>query len=152
MTAIEPFQIEITEAALDDLRERLARTRWPEKETVDDWTQGIPLAYVQELCAYWADGYDFAAAEARFNEFPQFRAPIDGLNIHFIHVKSRHDGALPLILTHGWPGSIAEFLDVIEPLSNPSDPADAFHVVVPSLPGYGWSEKPTSTGWNIQRI
>jgi pimeloyl-ACP methyl ester carboxylesterase len=147
-----PFSVTISDDAVKDLRERLARTRWPEKETVDDWTQGIPLSYVQELCSYWADGYDFAAAEARFNAWPQFRAPIDGLNIHFIHLKSPHDGALPLVLTHGWPGSVVEFFGVIDALANPDDPTDAFDVVVPSLPGYGWSDKPTATGWNIQRI
>ena len=149
---LEPFRVRFDDAAVADLRERLRRTRWPEKETVEDWSQGIPLAYLQELCGYWADGYDFAAAEARLNAFPQFRTVVDGLGIHFLHVRSPHQGALPLILTHGWPGSIVEFLEVIEPLTNPADPADAFHVVVPSLPGYGFSDKPTSPGWDIQRI
>jgi epoxide hydrolase len=147
-----PFRVEIGDDAVKDLRERLARTRWPEKETVDDWSQGIPLAYVQELCSYWADGYDFAAAEQRFNAFPQFRMRVDGLGIHFIHARSSNENALPLILTHGWPGSVAELLHVVEPLTNPPDPADAFHVVVPSLPGYGFSDKPTAPGWNIPRI
>ena len=152
MTEPTPFTVTISDDAVKDLRERLARTRWPEKETVDDWSQGIPLAYVQELCSYWADGYDFAAAEARFNTWPQFRTPIEGMNVHFIHVRSPHEGALPLVLTHGWPGSVVEFFGVIDALANPDDPADAFDVVVPSLPGYGWSEKPTSTGWNIPHI
>jgi pimeloyl-ACP methyl ester carboxylesterase len=150
--SMDEFRVTITDEAVKDLRERLARTRWPEKETVDDWSQGMPLAYAQELCSYWADGYDFAAAEQRLNAFPQFRTPVDGLGIHFIHVRSPHDGAFPLVLTHGWPGSVVEFLGVIDALANPSDPNDAFDVVVPSLPGYGWSEKPTSTGWNIPRI
>src|SRR3954447_10640372 len=104
---MQEFRVSISDDEVKGLRERLARTRWPEQETVDDWSQGMPLAYAQELCAYWADGYDFAAAEARFNTWPQFRAPIDGLNIHFIHVRSPHADALPLILTHGWPGSVA---------------------------------------------
>ena len=153
---MNPFRIEITDDAVADLRRRLAATRWPEKETVDDWSQGIPLAYVQELCAYWADGYDFAAAEARLNAFPQLRTDVEAdgerLGIHLLHVRSPHEDALPLVLTHGWPGSVVEFLDVIEPLTNPSDPADAFHVVAPSLPGYGWSDKPATPGWDVHRI
>jgi pimeloyl-ACP methyl ester carboxylesterase len=149
--SIEPFEVSVDPAAVADLRERLARTRWPEQETVDDWSQGIPLAYTQELCRYWSDGYDFGFAD-RINAFPQFRTQIDGLGIHFLHVRSPHEGALPLLLTHGWPGSVVEFLKVIEPLTNPADPADAFHVVVPSLPGYGWSDKPTEPGWNVHRI
>jgi pimeloyl-ACP methyl ester carboxylesterase len=155
-----PFRVEISATAIADLRDRLARTRWPEKETVDDWSQGIPLSYTQELCAYWADGYDFAAAEARLNAWPQFRTEVaaDGetLGIHFLHVRSPEPHALPLVLTHGWPGSVVEFLDVIGPLADPAkyggDPADAFHVVVPSLPGYGWSDKPTAAGWGVPRI
>ena len=160
MTEPTPFRIEITDAAIADLRERLGRTRWPDKETVEDWSQGIPLSYTQELCAYWADGYDFAAASERFNAFPQFRsdATADGetLGIHFIHARSPEPGALPLVLTHGWPGSVVEFFDVIAPLTDPvahgGDAADAFHVVAPSLPGYGWSDKPTTTGWDVHRI
>ena len=149
--------------AIADLRDRLARTRWPEAETVDDWSQGLPLAYAQDLCGYWADGYDFGAAEQRFNAFPQFRTdaagrwrPSDGLGIHFIHARSPHADALPLVLTHGWPGSVVEFQKVIGPLSDPTayggDAADAFHVVCPSLPGYGFSDKPSSPGWNVERI
>ena len=152
--AITPFRIEIPEADLDDLRLRLARTRWPEPETVDDWTQGVPLGYVRELCEYWRDGYDWRACEASLNAFPQFRTNIDGLDIHFLHVRSPHEDAQPLVLTHGWPGSIVEFRKVIGPLTDPAahggDPADAFHVVCPSLPGYGFSGKPTRPGWGVE--
>ncbi|MEX1006474.1 MAG: epoxide hydrolase family protein [Acidimicrobiia bacterium] len=153
---ITDFRVEIAPDAVADLRDRLARTRWPEAETVDDWSQGVPLAYAQSLCAYWARGYDFAAAEQRFNAFPQFRTELDGLGIHFVHARSPHADALPLVLTHGWPGSVVEFQKVIGPLSDPSayggDAADAFHVVCPSLPGYGFSDKPSSAGWKIERI
>jgi pimeloyl-ACP methyl ester carboxylesterase len=152
MADIEHFSIEYSDDAIDDLRHRLRRTRWPEKETVDDWSQGVPLSYAKELCGYWADGYDFARAQARLNAFSHCRTVIDGLGIHFIHARSPHASALPLVLTHGWPGSVTEFLDVIDGLTTPADPVDAFHVVVPSLPGYGWSDKPTGTGWNIPRI
>jgi len=151
-----PFRIEIPESELRDLRARLRRTRWPERETVDDWSQGVPLAYVRELCDYWADGYDWRATEARLNALPQFRTEIDGLGIHFLHVRSPHADALPLVVTHGWPGSIVEFLDVIGPLSDPTahegDAADAFHIVCPSLPGYGFSDKPAAPGWGVERI
>jgi pimeloyl-ACP methyl ester carboxylesterase len=154
--SIRPFRLEVPEADLDDLSERLRRTRWPEAETVDDWSQGLPLAYARELCGYWADGYDWRATEARLNGLAQFRTEIDGLGIHFLHVRSPHDGALPLVLTHGWPGSVVEFLDVIGPLTDPpahgGDAADAFHVVCPSLPGYGFSDKPAHTGWGTERI
>jgi len=156
VTDITPFKISVDEAVLDDLRDRLARTRWPEAEVVDDWSQGIPLSYVQEVCSYWADSYDWRAAEARLNSFPQFKTEIDGLGIHFVHVRSPHDDAMPLIITHGWPGSIVEFSKVIGPLTDPTahggDAADAFHVVCPSLPGFGFSDKPTETGWGIARI
>jgi pimeloyl-ACP methyl ester carboxylesterase len=155
--AISPFRLDVPEADLDDLRERLRRTRWPEAETVDDWSQGVPLAYVQELCGYWADGYDWRATEARLGGFPQFRTGIDGLGIHFLHVRSPYDDALPLVLTHGWPGSVVEFLDVIGPLTDPvahgaPDGTGAFHVVCPSLPGYGFSDKPDRPGWGVDRI
>jgi epoxide hydrolase len=143
---VEPFRVEVPEAELDDLRERLRRTRWPEPETVDDWSQGVPLAYLQELCAYWADGYDWRATEARLNAHPHFRTEIDGLAIHFLHVRSERADALPLVLTHGWPGSILEFLEVAGPLS------ETFHVVCPSLPGYGFSDKPAEPGWGVERI
>ena len=153
---MQPFQIEIPEADLRDLRERLARTRWPENETVGDWSQGVPLVYVKELCDYWAEQYDWRATESRLNALPQFRTEIDGLGIHFLHIPSPHPEALPLVITHGWPGSIVEFLKVIGPLTDPAahggDPADAFHVVCPSLPGYGFSDKPSRPGWNIQQI
>jgi pimeloyl-ACP methyl ester carboxylesterase len=152
---ITPFQIAIPDADLADLAGRLARTRWPEPEPVSDWTQGVPLAYLRELCRYWASGYDWRARETRLNSFGQFRTSIDGLGIHFLHVRSPVPDALPLVLTHGWPGSVVEFLDVIGPLTDPAahggDPADAFHVVCPSLPGYGFSGKPAGTGWNIER-
>ena len=153
---ITPFRLAVPDAELDDLRDRLRRTRWPDGETVDDWSQGIPLAYVQELCAWWADEYDWRATEARLNGLPQFRTEIDGLGVHFLHVRSPHAEALPLVLTHGWPGSVVEFLDVVGPLTDPTahggDAADAFHVVCPSLPGYGFSDRPTAPGWNVERI
>jgi epoxide hydrolase len=151
-----PFKVSVPQADLDDLRDRLVRTRWPEAETVDDWSQGIPLSYVQELAAYWADGYDWRSTEARLNGFPHFRTDIDDLAIHFIHARSPHPDALALILTHGWPGSVVEFLKVIDPLVDPpahgGDAADAFHVVCPSLPGYGFSDKPSRTGWGTDHI
>jgi len=152
----EPFRIEIADVVLGDLRDRLARTRWPEHATVDDWSQGMPLAYAQELCDYWRAGYDWRRCEAQLNAIPQFRGEIDGLRIHFLHVRSPHRGALPLILTHGWPGSVVEFMKIIGPLVDPpahgGDPADAFDVVCPSLPGYGFSDKPTTRGWGTRRI
>ncbi|HEY7591593.1 MAG TPA: epoxide hydrolase [Actinophytocola sp.] len=149
---VTPFRIEVPGAELDDLRERLARTRWPEPEPVADWSQGVPLGYLRELCDYWRTGYDWRRTEARLNGLPQFRTEIDGLRIHFLHVRSPHEGALPLVLTHGWPGSIIEFEQAIGPLTEPDDPADAFHVVCPSLPGYGFSDKPAAPGWTVQRI
>jgi epoxide hydrolase len=149
-------RIDVAETELDDLRERLRRTRWPERETVDDWSQGVPLAYLQDVCAYWASEYDWRATEARLNALPQFRTEIDGLGIHFLHVRSPEPAALPLVMTHGWPGSIVEFLKVIGPLTDPAahggDPADAFHLVCPSPPGYGFSDKPTRAGWGVERI
>ncbi len=150
-----PFEIQASDAELDDLRARLRATRWPEAETVDDWSQGIPLAYLQEVCAYWADGYDWRAREAKLNAHPQFVHAVDGLDIHFVHVRSPEPNALPLVITHGWPGSIVEFQKVIGPLTDPKshggDSADAFHVVCPSLPGFGFSGKPTSPGWSVQK-
>jgi pimeloyl-ACP methyl ester carboxylesterase len=143
---VTPFRIDVPDSELRELRERLRRTRWPERETVADWSQGVPLDYVRELCRYWADEYDWRATEARLNALPQFRTEIDGLGIHFLHVRSPRPDALPLVLTHGWPGSIVEFSKVIEPLS------DAFHVVCPSLPGYGFSDKPAEPGWGVERI
>ncbi|MFJ1760881.1 epoxide hydrolase family protein [Amycolatopsis sp. NPDC088138] len=142
---VEPFRVPLDEADVADLRERLRQTRWPEAETVDDWSQGAPLSYVQDLCRFWGEEYDFGFA-ARVNAFPQFRATVDGVGVHFLHVRSPEPDALPLVLTHGWPGSVLEFLDVLGPLTDPrehgGDPADAFHVVAPSLPGFGWSDKP----------
>jgi pimeloyl-ACP methyl ester carboxylesterase len=153
---VEPFRIETADRELEDLRERLRRTRWPDPETVDDWSQGVPLAFLQELCLYWAEEYDWRTTEARLNALPQFRTEIDGCRIHFLHIRSPHADALPLVITHGWPGSIVEFLEVLGPLTDPSahggDPSDAFHVVCPSLPGFGFSDKPTRPGWGIERI
>jgi epoxide hydrolase len=153
---IVPFKIAATDDQLDDLKRRLAATRWPERECVDDWSQGLPLAYAQEVVAYWRDKYDWRAREARLNRFPQFKTMIDGLAIHFVHVRSPEANALPLVITHGWPGSIVEFQKVIEPLTNPAahggDAADAFHVVCPTIPGYGFSDKPSRAGWKLQKI
>jgi pimeloyl-ACP methyl ester carboxylesterase len=147
---VEPFRVEVPAAVLADLRERLRRTRWPETQTGEGWSQGVPLDYLQQLCRYWAEEYDWRAAEARLNAVPQYRTRIDGLGIHFLHARSPHSAALPLVLTHGWPGSVLEFLEVVGPLTSASA-ADAFHVVVPSLPGYGFSDKPAAAGWGIER-
>ena len=151
-TAIRRFSFSASDEALADLRRRIAATRWPEKETVADQTQGVQLATVQELARYWGTDYDWRKVEARLNALPQFVTEIDGLDIHFIHVRSKDDNALPLIVTHGWPGSIIEQLKIIDPLTNPTahgaSASDAFHVVIPSLPGYGFSGKPTAPGWN----
>jgi epoxide hydrolase len=153
---IEPFTIGVDGAALGDLRDRLRRTRWPERETVGDWSQGVPLGYLQDLCRYWASRYDWRAAEARINQIPQFMTRIDGLDVHFLHLRSPHPDAIPLIMTHGWPGSFFEFERVLGPLTDPraygGGAGDAFDVVVPSLPGYGFSGKPSATGWDIHRI
>jgi epoxide hydrolase len=153
---VAPFRIEIPQEALGDLRARLGRTRWPEAETVDDWSQGVPLSYLRELCRHWAEDYDWRATERRLNLLPQFRTEVDGLGIHFLHVRSPHPDAFPVVLTHGWPGSVVEFLKVIGPLTDPTahggDAADAFHLVIPSLPGYGFSDRPTQPGWGVERI
>ena len=153
---IEEFRIHASDEALDDLRRRLRATRWPDAETTADWEQGVPLAYMQEVCAYWAEGYDWRAREDRLNRFPQFRTAIEGLGIHFLHARSPEPDALPLIITHGWPGSIVEFQKVIAPLTDPAshggDRADAFHVVCPSLPGYGFSDRPSAAGTDVARI
>ena len=141
ISQITPFRIAVPDADLDDLRARLARTRWPEAECVDDWSQGIPLAYTRELADYWANDYDWRAREAALNRFDQYTTEIDGLDIHFIHQRSRRDDAFPLLITHGWPGSIVEFHKVIEPLTE-----RGFDVVCPSLPGYGFSGKPAQHG------
>jgi pimeloyl-ACP methyl ester carboxylesterase len=154
-TVSTSHEINIPQEQLDDLRDRLVKTRWPERETVSDWSQGVPLDYVRELCDYWATGYDWRVVERRINALPQLRMEVDGLGFHVIHARSPHPDALPIVLTHGWPGSLVEFLKVIGPLTDPTaygrDAADAFHVVVPSLPGYGFSDKPTTTGWGVQR-
>jgi pimeloyl-ACP methyl ester carboxylesterase len=156
VTAVDPaireFRVGFPDADLEDLRRRIKATRWPERETVDDDSQGVPLALMQDLAAYWASDYDWRRCEAELNRLPNFLTEIDGLDIHFIHVRSRHEDALPVVVTHGWPGSIIEQLKIIEPLTNPDDPADAFHVVIPSLPGHGFSAKPASTGWDPARI
>jgi pimeloyl-ACP methyl ester carboxylesterase len=150
------FRLDVSESELEDLRTRLRNARWPEPETVEDWSQGVPLAYLRELCRSWAAEYDWRDTEARLNALPQFRTVIEGLGIHFLHVRSQHADALPLVITHGWPGSIVEFLKVIGPLADPTahggDASDAFHVVCPSLPGFGFSDKPTRPGWGIERI
>jgi pimeloyl-ACP methyl ester carboxylesterase len=154
--AIRPFQVNFSDEALADLRRRLAATRWPDKETVADESQGVPLATLQELVRYWQTDYDWRKVEARLNALPQFVTEIDGLDIHFIHVRSQHENALPLIVTHGWPGSVIEQLKIIDPLTNPTaygaNASDAFHLVIPSMPGYGFSTKPTETGWDPARI
>ncbi|MDH3754440.1 MAG: epoxide hydrolase [Acidimicrobiia bacterium] len=154
--AVRPFEIHVTDDVLADLRRRLHATRWPEPEVVDDWTQGIPLSYVQELAAYWADEYDWRSREAALDRWPGFITEIDGVDIHFLDVRSPHDGAMPIVITHGWPGSIVEFQEIIGPLTDPTahggDAADAFHVVCPTLPGYGFSGKPTSVGFGVERI
>ncbi len=150
--AIRPFRVEVPQTEIDELRRRLQATRWPEKETVADQSQGVPLATIQSLVRYWGTDYDLRRFEARLNEFPQFLTDIDGLDIHFIHARSPHANALPLIITHGWPGSVIEMLNVIGPLTDPmangGDAGDAFDVVIPSMPGYGFSGKPTTTGWD----
>jgi pimeloyl-ACP methyl ester carboxylesterase len=155
-SAIRPFHAEFPEEALTEMRRRIAATVWPERETVPDSSQGVPLATMQELAGYWATDYDWRRCEARLNALPQFVTQIDGLDIHFLHVRSQHEEALPLIVNHGWPGSIIEQLKIIDPLVNPTahgaSASDAFHVVIPSMPGYGFSGKPTSTGWGPERM
>jgi len=154
--SVRPFRFEASEEQLTDLRRRIEATRWPDKETVSDQSQGVPLKTMKELARYWASDYDWRKAEARLNAFPQFVTTIDGVDIHFIHVRSKHENALPLIVTHGWPGSIIEQLKIIDPLTNPTahggSAADAFDIVIPSLPGYGFSGKPTTTGWDPQHV
>jgi pimeloyl-ACP methyl ester carboxylesterase len=155
-TAVRPFSIEVPEEALTDLRRRVLATRWPDRETVADASQGVQLATMQKLAHYWATEHDWRRVEARLNALPQFLTEIDGLDIHFIHVRSKHQNALPMIVTHGWPGSVIEQLKIIEPLTNPTahgaSASDAFHLVIPSLPGYGFSARPTTTGWGPDRI
>src|SRR5437763_2181385 len=153
---VRPFRIQIPEADLVDLRRRIVATRWSERETVTDDSQGVPRAMMQELARYWGTDYDWRKVEAKLNALPQFVTEIDGLDIHFIHVRSKHEKALPMIVTHGWPGSVIEQLKIIDPLTNPTahgaSASDAFHLVIPSLPGYGFSGKPRTPGWNHPRI
>jgi pimeloyl-ACP methyl ester carboxylesterase len=153
---VEPFKVSVPQNSIDDLQRRLEFTRWPERETVGDWSQGVPLEKAQALIAYWRNHYDWRQFESRVNALPQYRTQIDGLGIHFIHARSPHENALPIILTHGWPGSFVEFMEVINPLTDPTRfggrAEDAFHVVVPSLPGFAFSEKPAEAGWGIDRI
>ena len=154
--AIRPFRVNVPEAELAELRRRINATKWPERETVPDASQGVQLATIQALASYWATDYDWRKIEAKMNAMPQFMTEIDGLDIHFIHVRSKHENALPLIVTHGWPGSIIEQMKIIEPLANPTEhggsASDAFDVVVPSMPGYGYSGKPNTTGWDVAHI
>ena len=153
---IRPFHVSYPDTELADLRRRIKATRWPERETVSDDSQGVQLATAQKLAQYWATGYDWRKVEARLNAYPQFMTTIDGVDIHFLHVRSKHENALPLIVTHGWPGSVVEQLKIIEPLTNPTahggSASDAFHLVIPSIPGYGFSGKPTTSGWDPSRI
>ena len=155
-TGVRPFRIEVPEREIEELRRRIDATRWPTKELVTDRSQGVQLAAIQELARYWTTEYDWRKCEARLNALPQFTTEIDGLNIHFIHVKSTHENALPLIMTHGWPGSIIELLETIGPLTDPTAHGgraeDAFHLVLPSIPGYGFSDEPTELGWGPIRI
>ena len=155
-TAIRPFEIDAPEERLAELRRRIEATRWPSREPVDDRSQGVQLATMRELARYWATDYDWRACEARLNALPQFMTEIDGVDIHFIHVKSPHENALPLIMTHGWPGSVVELLETVGPLTDPTahggDADDAFHLVLPSLPGYGFSAEPRDLGWDHSRI
>ncbi|MER8634448.1 epoxide hydrolase 1 [Mesorhizobium opportunistum] len=154
--AIRPFTVNIPQNEIDELRQRIAATRWPDRETVADTSQGVQLATVQKLASYWATDYDWRKGEAKLNAYPQFITEIDGLDIHFIHVRSKHENALPLIVTHGWPGSVFEQLKIIDPLTNPTahggSASDAFDVVIPSMPGYGFSGRPVTTGWGPERM
>ena len=154
--AIRPLHVNFPEEELTEMRRRITATRWPEREPVTDHSQGVPLAMIQKLARYWANLYDWRKCEARINAVPNFLTEIDGLDIHFVHARSKHENALPIIVTHGWPGSVVEQLKIIEPLTNPTayggTASDAFHVVIPDMPGYGFSGKPTSTGWGPDRI
>ena len=156
MTSVQPFSLDIPAADIADLKNRLAGARWPEAETVEDWSQGLPLAYHREFCHYWGNEYDWYQTQERLNHHDQFITDIDGLDIHFLHIRSSHENAMPLIITHGWPGSIIEFHKILEPLTEPTrhggSAEDAFHLVCPSLPGYGFSGKPKTTGWGVEKI
>src|ERR671911_619805 len=154
--SVQPFQVSIPKDDLEDLHERLARTRWPDELPGVGWSRGVPLGHLKELTEYWQNEYDWRQWEAKLNEYPQFTTTIDGQNIHFLHVRSPEPGALPLIISHGYPSSVVEFLSIIGPLTDPrahgGDATDAFHVVAPSIPGYGWSDKPAAAGWKVPRI
>jgi pimeloyl-ACP methyl ester carboxylesterase len=156
MAELRPFRVDVPESDLDDLRDRLARTRWPDELPGVGWSRGVPVGYLRELAEYWRTTYDWRTHEARLNELPQFTTEIDGANVHLLHVRSPEPSALPLVLTHGWPGSVVEFLDVVGPLSDPrahgGDPADAFHLVIPSIPGYGFSGPTREAGWTTDRV
>src|ERR687890_2813596 len=156
VVAVRPFRVDVPEEDLDELRRRIAATRWPTKELVEDRSQGVQLATMQELARYWQTDYDWRKAEEKLNALPQFTTEIDGVDIHFIHVRSQHEDALPLIMTHGWPGSVIELLDVVDPLTDPTAHGEqaeaAFHLVLPSLPGYGFSGEPAELGWNVGRV
>ena len=153
---LRPFRVEVPDAVLEDLRDRLARTRWPDQIPESGWDYGTDLVYLRELCESWRTTYDWRAQEARFNQWPHFLTEIDGEQVHFIHARSPEPDAFPIVITHGWPGSVSEFLDIIDPLCNPrahgGDPKDAFHVVCPSIPGYGWSGPTTQSGWDVLRV
>ena len=155
-TSIRPFRVDVPDEELAELRGRIAATRWPTKELVPDRSQGVQLATMQELARYWTSEYDWRRCEARLNALPQFTTEIDGVEIHFIHVRSQHENALPLIMTHGWPGSVVELLETVGPLTDPTahggTPEDAFHLVLPSMPGYGFSGEPAEVGWDASRI
>lgn len=156
MNSVQPFSLDIPAADIADLKNRLAGARWPEAETVEDWSQGLPLVYHREFCHYWGNEYDWYQTQERLNHHDQFITEIDGLDIHFLHIRSSHENAMPLIITHGWPGSIIEFHKILEPLTEPTrhggSAEDAFHLVCPSLPGYGFSGKPKTTGWGVEKI
>ena len=151
--AIRRFNLSIPQSTLDDLQTRLRLTRWPHKEPVTDWSQGVPLAAIQDLCSYWQEQYDWCRCEALLNSYPQFTTTIDSVEIYFLHIRSKHEDAVPLLITHGWPGSVLEFRHVISGLVDPDSgsPEDAFHLVVPALPGYAFSGKPEETGWGVER-
>ena len=153
MSEIRAFKLDVPKTEIDDLKRRLDNARWPESETVDDWSQGVPIKYHREFCDYWANEYDWYDTQTRLNRFPQYKTDIDDLSIHFVHVKSSHENATPILITHGWPGSVVEFHQIIEPLAEPTghggNAEDAFHMICPSLPGYGFSGKPRTTGWGV---
>ncbi len=156
MSQVKPFKLDIPLSDIKDLKNRLTSARWPEVETVDDWTQGVPLSYHQTFCEYWANDYDWYQTQERLNQYDQFITNIEGLDVHFLHIRSSHANAMPLVITHGWPGSIIEFHKILKPLTEPTQHGgsaeDAFHIVCPSLPGYGFSGKPTDTGWGVEKI